>query len=105
LRTSAPQLTDEFKLKCKSYTAELNFSNESFSKANDLVNAFFNQLHTTVTRGMQESDKIFVVFFHTSLDIPKSIQFMYRDDLSADVLSSTFISVCQSKKICVSIAV
>jgi hypothetical protein len=56
-------------------------------------------LHNELTLESNDSDRIFVVFFHTSLDMPISIGSMKVSELTPQILSDEFIRVSQSKRL------
>ena len=92
------EFNEAFQIINKEITLKNALTGGDFFQANRNVNKFMESLYKVLIEGMTSNDKIFVVFFHPSLDTPISIPFTYRDDLSPEIIASAFIRVFQSNK-------
>jgi len=88
----------KFNLETELYTLKINNDDTDFIKANKSINDFFLQIHGKITNNIDSNDKIFMYINHPSLDMPITIPFMDKEDFTPDLISYSFIKVCQSKR-------
>lgn len=88
----------KFNVKTNKFTVNLNFQENDFVLANKAVEEFFEKVHSKLSETMTEHQKISIFIDHISLDMPITIPFIDKQTFTKELLSNSFIKVCQSKR-------
>lgn len=88
----------KFKVKTNRFRVNLEFQENDFIMANKVIEEFFDKIHNRLSDTLEDHQKISVFIDHMSLDMPITIPFIDKKSFTKDLLSNSFIKVCQSKR-------
>ena len=70
----------------------------SFAEAIQSLNAFFKQVHQKFVVPLKKNDRIQIMFNHDAFTYPVYVGFLFRDQMTTEIMKNQFENTCQSYK-------